>query len=147
MSDAADKYPLVKVAFRDAKGEIETLWAFDLGDHRYRLDNTPWFQYGVSYQDIVEAFPEPDGFLFFTRVVEKSGYRTIRVQADTGVPQSLIDNLTASGCSFEGANPRFIAFDIPPDASLEAVVRVLMEANANWEHADPTYEQLYNEST
>ena len=83
--------------------------------------------------------------LFFTRVIEKSGHRTVRVQADDGVPQPLIDALVHAGCSFEGANPKFIAFDIPPGASLEAVVTILTDANANWEHADPTYEQFHRQ--
>jgi hypothetical protein len=43
--------PLVKIAFRDADGEVETLWPFDLGDHRYLLDNSPWYQGGVSWKD------------------------------------------------------------------------------------------------
>jgi hypothetical protein len=133
---------LVKVGFRDAAGDVETLWAFDLGDGRYRLDSTPWFQYGVSYQDVVEASPEADGMLFFSRVVEKSGRCTVRVQADDGVSSELIERLVAIGCTYEGASPKYIAFDVPVRVGLDAVVAVLVEANANWEHADPTYEQL-----
>jgi hypothetical protein len=134
---------LVKVGFRDADGQIETLWAFDLGGNRYRLDNTPWLQYGVSHKDIIEALPEPDGLRLFTRVLEKSGHRTVRVQDSNGIPQALIDRLTAVGCAFEGANRKFIAFDMPPGVSLESVVRILKEAQATWEYADPTYEQLH----
>jgi hypothetical protein len=140
-------FPLVKVGFRDDGGDVETLWAFDLGDHRYQLDSTPWFQYGVSYKDIVEAFPENDGMLLFARVLEKSGYRTVRVQADDGVPKSLTDRLVGVGCSFEGANPGFIAFDIPDGIALETITRILTDAGANWEHADPTYEQLHGNGT
>jgi hypothetical protein len=135
--------PMVKVGFRDLKGEVESLWAFDLGGNRYRLDNSSWLQYGVSYKDIVEALPEADGMLFFTRVLEKSGHRTVRVHDGDGVHQSLIDSLIAAGCSFEGANRKFIAFDIPPAVSLQSVVRILEETHVTWEHADPTYEELH----
>ena len=55
MAQIESDRPLVKIAFRDSAGEVETLWAFDLGGRRYQLDNSSWFQYGVSYNDIVEA--------------------------------------------------------------------------------------------
>jgi hypothetical protein len=134
---------LVKVAFRDDESNVETLWAFDLGGNRYRLDNTPWYQYGVSFKDVIEALPEEDGMRFFTRVVEKSGFRTVRVRDDTKVPEALLQALTGNGCAYEGANPGFIAIDIPPEVGLEKVVEILVRAEAEWEHADPTYEQLH----
>jgi hypothetical protein len=36
---------MIKIAFSDQQGQIETLWARDLGDGRYRLDSSPWYQY------------------------------------------------------------------------------------------------------
>ncbi len=135
--------PLAKIAFRDAEGHVETLWAFDLGNHLYTLDNTSWYQYGISYKDIVEALPHTDGLPIFTRVIEKSGYRTLRVMDEKCVPRQLLDKLVEVGCSYEGANPRFIAIDVPPGTDLAAVVRRLIASNAQWEYADPTYEQVY----
>jgi hypothetical protein len=133
---------LVKVAFRDDDGDVETLWAFDLGENRYRLDNTPWFQYGVSYNDVIEALPEPDGMRFFTRVLEKSGFKTVRVRDDTKVSETLLMALTDAGCRYEGSSPSFIAIDIPPAVALEQIVQVLVQHGAEWEHADSTYDQL-----
>src|SRR5437867_12130575 len=49
----SDQAELVKIAFTDDDGQVETLWAFDLGGGRYRLDSTPWVQYGVSWMDEV----------------------------------------------------------------------------------------------
>jgi len=49
----SDEPKLVKVELRDEEGEVETLWAFDLGNHRYKLDNTPWYAYGVSTGDVI----------------------------------------------------------------------------------------------
>jgi len=54
----------LEVALTDDDGQVETLWAFDLGGGRYRLDSTPWFQYGVSWKDVVTvrvAFEERTG--------------------------------------------------------------------------------------
>ena len=53
---------MTKVAFRitDEEGEtdVETLWATPLGNHLYRLENSPWFAYGVSFLDVVRARPD-----------------------------------------------------------------------------------------
>ena len=104
---------LVKIAFVDDDRDVETLWAFDLGNGRYKLDSTPWYQYGVSYQDVVEAVAEDDGMLTFKRVVEKSGFRTIRVSLENNATKEFTDSIVALGCSFEGANPKYLAIDIP----------------------------------
>ena len=133
---------MTKVAFTDEHGDVETLWAFDLGDGRYKLDSTPWYQYGVSYQDVVSASSR-DGQLHFERVLAKSGYRTLRVRSDERVPQTLLDSLVALGCTYEGANPTFIAIDVPPNVELTTAVDSLMASGIEWEHADPTHEQIY----
>src|SRR5439155_27088962 len=60
----SDQAELVKIAFTDDDGQVETLGAFDLGGGRYRLDSTPWFQYGVSWKEVVTvrvAFEERTG--------------------------------------------------------------------------------------
>lgn len=142
-TDKDTERSLAKIAFRDEEGDVETLWAFDLGNNLYALDNTSWFQYGVSFKDVIEALPQADGLPLFTRVVKKSGYRTIRVRHEVRVPQQLLDRLVKLGCSYEGANPRFIAIDVPPETELSPVVSELVSSSVEWEHADPTYEQLH----
>ena len=134
--------PLTKVAFTDDQGDIETLWAFDLGNGQYKLDNTPWYQYGLSYQDIVAASLR-DGQLHFERLVAKSGFRTLRVRAPEPVPQSLLDSLVSLGCKYEGARPTFIGIDVPASVELSATVDLLEASGLEWEHADPTYEQIH----
>jgi hypothetical protein len=47
--------PDVKVKLESADGDVETLWATTLGEDRYRLDNSPFFAYGVSWLDVIEA--------------------------------------------------------------------------------------------
>jgi hypothetical protein len=133
--------PLVKVAFVDEQGGVESLWAFDLGHGRYKLDNTPWFQYGVSYQDVVAASVRNEG-LFFDEVLEKSGYRTLRVRSDEDVPKSLLETLVGLGCKYEGARPSFIAIDVPAEVELSAATNVLKASGLDWEYGDPTYEQV-----
>ena len=139
---------LTKVCFRVDK-YTETLWAEPLGRNRYRLDNCPFFAYGVSCGDIVLAratvkseFPD------FVRIVKKSGNRTIRIIFKPAVNKSrksmaVLEKLVEMGCSYEGANPSYIVVNIPPKVDLAAVCEYVTSTKQRWEHADPTYKELY----
>jgi hypothetical protein len=145
--------PTAKVLFRvaddDGSASVETLWAFDLGDDRYRLDNSPFFAYSVSVGDVVLAPVDPDeGRPTFKRVVEKSGNRTVRVILDpplaTGnASDSVVQELLALGCSYEGANPGYLCIVIPRETDFEAVCKFLTQREIQWEHADPDYSTLH----
>ena len=140
---------MVKVILTGPDGEVETLWARQLGNDLYELDNTPWYAYGVSWHDVIEARPQsPDDFPQFVRVVQKSGYRTIRLILDppadkSADSQAILDGLQELGCSYEGANPHFIGVDIPSSVDLMTVRQFLITTEQEWEHADPPYETLF----
>jgi hypothetical protein len=53
--------------------------------------------------------------------------------------------LGALGCDFERANSTYVVVNIPPGVELNAVASYLLECNATWEHADPTYAELHPE--
>jgi hypothetical protein len=152
MSDGSA--PTAKVLFRvedtDGSCYVETLWAFDLGNDEYQIDNSPFYAYSVSWRDVVHApFQEDEGFPTFQRVVTKSGHRTVRVvlesrlEADEAHP--LLEGLKTFGCTYEGAGRKYISVDVPPGVDLDAVRQYLIEQNATWEHADPTYAELFAE--
>src|SRR5579872_133013 len=111
-----DDANVVKVGIRDADGDVETPWAERLGGNLYRLDNTPFFAYGISADDVVEALPEADGMLMFVRVVEKSGNRTVRVMlsepAEAEPGPALLAMIKRLGCSYEGAYSRLICINV-----------------------------------
>lgn len=116
----SDGLPLVKVELRSEEGEVETLWAFHLGGTHYRLDDTPWYAYRVSTGDVIEAEAQDlDGFPVFRRVVEKSGYRTIRIVSNEDFTDEFLNEIGALGCSFEGATRRFVAIDVPLNIELQ----------------------------
>lgn len=146
MSDQTD---MVKVELRDPPDRVETLWATPVGPDRYKLDNSPLYAYGVSWQDVIEARPERDGELpTLVRVLEKSGNRTIRLVLDPPADQSdeskgILDWLVELGCSYEGANPGFISINVPPEVELETVCDSLDSAELQWEHGDPSDAELY----
>ncbi|WP_342377317.1 DUF4265 domain-containing protein [Myxococcus stipitatus] len=140
----------VKVALRDDDGEVETLWATPLGAGRYRLENSPFFTYRVSWLDVVEAAPAPDGQLEAQRVVEKSGHRTVRVILDdVTAPESkpFREAFLRLGCTYEGFQPKLLSIDVPPTASLSQVADFLTAEGVEWEYADPKYEDLFPDDT
>lgn len=131
---------LLKLQFDVEGGDVETLWAEPLGGRLYRLDNSPFYAYGVSWRDVVEADPEvDDGLPVFRRVVEKSGHRTVRVLVERPDElDRLRSGITELGCTFEGAWSRLISVDVPPEVELESVRRFLEATALAWEQSDPT---------
>jgi hypothetical protein len=149
MSNAPTDENVVKVLLQEGE-YVETLWAERVGPDLYRLDNCPWYAYGVSWKDIVEAHPDADGMLVMSRVAEKSGHRTIRVIFKEKVTEwpkgrSILDGALALGATCENSNDRYMAIDIPPGVDLMSICRHFSEHEVEWEHADPTYESLYPE--
>ena len=144
---------MTKVLFRvedsDGSSNVETLWATPLGDDRYQLDNSPFYAYSVSWQDVIYAPFNPDEqFPTFQRVVSKSGHRTVRILfdepvADGSSSQQTLQQLVALGCSYEGATRRFICLDIPREVDLERIRQFLIQHSLRFEHADPTYAELF----
>jgi hypothetical protein len=140
---------LTKVQLSGPDGEVETLWARPVGGDEYELDNIPWYAYGVSCHDVIEARRQtPDGFPEFVRVVRKAGHRTVRVilnpPADvSAASQAVLDGLRDLGCGYEGVKSRFMAVDVPPAVDLMAVRQFLIGTGLQWEHADPTYQELF----
>lgn len=145
--------PNTKVLFRipneDGTSEVETLWATDLGNDEFRLENSPFWAYGVSWQDVVLApFSAAEGFPCFCAIVTKSGNRTVRIAFDPPIEDGnesdqVLQGLVALGCSYEGANRKYLAINIPPPVKLEEIRSYLIEQDATWEHADPSYTQLF----
>jgi hypothetical protein len=145
--------PNAKVLFRvpadDGTAEVETLWATELGNDEYKLDNSPFYAYSVSWQDIVYAPFDPiEERPTFLRVIKKSGNRTVRVifepAVEAGNPSDqLLQGLVALGCSYEGADRGYMSINIPADVQLEVVRDYLIFKQANWEYADPRYSDLF----
>jgi hypothetical protein len=145
--------PTAKVLFRvaedDGAANVETLWAYDLGDDRYRLDNSPFYAYSVSVGDVVLAPVDPDeGRPTYQKVLEKSGNRTVRVilappLANGNSSDEVVQELLSLGCSYEGANPGYLCIVIPQESDFGLVCERLTARNIQWEHADPDYSQLY----
>jgi len=148
----AEKYKgMVKVRLRDSStANTETLWARPVDTDLYQLDNSPFFAYGVSWQDVIEARPGDDSVLEYVRCVKKSGNRTVRIifqeyrSADPAAEETLT-GLRNLGCSYEGMEPRMVSVNVPAGVDLAAVTDFLKrQSGFQWEYADPTYDQVAN---
>ena len=129
-------------------GDSETVWASPADGNLYRLENSPFFAYGVSLGDLVEAKPDEDQLLEYVRCVRKSGNRTLRIifqnfRSGDEPAQAILEHLAKLGCSYEGMLPRLVSITVPTSVRLEGVTDFLTEqAGIQWEYADPTYEQI-----
>ena len=136
----------------DQEDHVETVWADPLGADRYRVDNSPFWAYGISWHDVIEARPAADGMLTFVRVCEKSGHRTLRLILNPPSDQSaesraVLDRLISLGASYEGMNHGYLAINIPPNLQLERITDYLESTGQKWESADPPGTDLEPDTT
>jgi hypothetical protein len=96
----------------------------------------------------VAAEPEAPGTVRFTRVLEKSGHRTLRLILDPPADkapesQAILDGLVALGASYEGMHPGYQVIDVPVEIALDRVTEYLVASGREWEYADPQFEALF----
>jgi hypothetical protein len=63
--------------------------------------------------------------------------------ADGNKSYLVLQTLAALGCSYEGSSPSYIALNIPLGVQLDLVREYLIEQEAQWEYADPSYTELF----
>ena len=145
-----DESNLVKVVFRqeyegDDEVDVECPWAEALGGNKYRLKNFPFYTYGISFDDVFEAEPAYDDERpYLTKVIEKSGHKTLRLQLPQSIQESpecrqILDDLNAMDCGYEGNGHRFFVINVQPHCDFDAVVGFINGCDLDWEYADPTY--------
>lgn len=110
----------------------ESFWAQPLGDDRYRLENVPFCAYDLNHGDVVLATAASETLKPEIRaVVERSGHQTLRIsfcdQLNREAQEPIIAALQALGGELERANGQFLAIDIPPGVSVDALRDALDE--------------------
>ncbi|HVF49993.1 MAG TPA: DUF4265 domain-containing protein [Pyrinomonadaceae bacterium] len=148
---SAKKSETAQVELSDAEGRTETLAASPVGRGLYSLEESPAFAYSVSLHDVVRARRGRDGRLRFAGVVEKSGNRTLRLifarlSIQSEAAQTILESLAALGCRHDNAQAAVVSINVPAEASLAEVAGYLKTLGMWWEHADPTFEELYAET-
>jgi hypothetical protein len=125
----------VKIQFNvdpnDQRGvKTESLWAEEIGSRRFRILNSPFYLFGISAEDVVEA-EEAEGRLRFQIVVSRGGHSTYRIFLQDGRTikdtdfRIYWDPISAVGATFENADDHFVAVDIPPGRDVAAIYELL----------------------
>ena len=142
--DSNVKHVQISFAIENEDGSAgnETMWAVEHGDGFYKLDNTPYYAYGVSYGDVIKAESNADGSLSFSVIEAKSGNRTLRIIFDAeevhnGTSETILSYLDAMACAYEGADASYYAISAPADTELSEVIDHLNDNEIMWECADP----------
>lgn len=116
----------------------ESLWAEPAGDGLFRLRNVPFFAYGFSERDIVKV-EERDGKFVVIGVEKRGGHSTYRIFLPTETSEEKFASdwtlLDALGCTYERANRRLVAIDVPPLSDVYAVYAALDDGEKDglWE--------------
>jgi Domain of unknown function (DUF4265) len=110
----------------------ESLWATSLGNDLYRIENVPFFAYGLNFLDIVRATADsPELKPEIREVVTASGHRTYRVIFNKDVERdnqaTLLESLEKFGASYERADGINVSIDIKPSGDHDAVFDKLDE--------------------
>jgi hypothetical protein len=123
----ADDYP---------PADWEWLWARQVTDSTFKIDNIPFFAKLISSGDIVTA-ERTDAGLIFRELVEPSGHSTVRVvifrkdRSDDQLREVVEDirqELRALGCATELSHiPSLVAVDIPPGVKYQHVSAFLSQ--------------------
>jgi hypothetical protein len=97
----------------------ESLWATPLGNDLYRIENVPFFAYGLNFLDVVLATADSEELKPEVRkVISASGHRTYRVMFPAEVNREkqieLLETLEQYEASFERADGNNVAIDIKP---------------------------------
>ncbi len=134
---------LVKIKFYDPDVGYENLWAVPVSKDRYRIESIPFFVYDISTGDVVAASPDAQGQLQFSKVVERSGNKTLRARSDNLLKSStyrkkVIAELKKLSCEVEELRCKVLAIDVPANGNLRAVTNYLTnEAKIDWEYGNP----------
>jgi hypothetical protein len=140
----------VKVQFRvdpnDQRGfRTERLWAEMVGPGRFRILNSPFFLFGISAEDVVEA-EETNNGLEFRTVVSRGGHSTYRIFLQDGRTTKCPDfriswkPISELGATFENANDHSVTVDISPGRNVAAIYELMAkgEQDGIW-----AFEEVY----
>jgi hypothetical protein len=102
----------------------EALWATPLGDDLYKIENVPFYAYGLNFHDIVWATSNnKDQIPEIKKVVTPSGNRTFRLFFENELNREeqikILDTLKNPELSFERNNSMCLSIDLEPDGDYQ----------------------------
>lgn len=107
------------------------MWAEPLGNDLYKIENVPFYAYGLNFQDIVKATPDSDQILEIRKVVKTNGHRTFRLFFKKHIGRERQDEILLSmrdlKVTYERADDIYVALDMKPEGNYQAVFDKLDE--------------------
>ncbi|SEN17360.1 DUF4265 domain-containing protein [Actinacidiphila rubida] len=113
-------------------GWREQLWTRQLASDQFEVVCLPFFTYGICYRDVVTI----DSNHLVSRVLEKSGHRTLRVALVIDHPdreqlhELLHGSTVEAGLPHEWLQGTYLAVDLPPGTDPTAALVKILEASA-----------------
>lgn len=146
MSD--NNYSQIKVSLPNhwAASE-EYLWVTHIEDDLYRIENIPFYAYGVNFQDVVSVTPakEEGGDPEIAALKEWGGHQTMRLffadQITDEQQEQLIAILADNNIIHQRANKYLIAIDIPPGLDAGSVYDFLEDNSGDERFSFETCEE------
>ncbi len=97
-----------------------------MGNNLYKIENVPFYAYGVNFHDIVRAIPNtPDSQPEVIEVVKYSGHRTLRVffkkHISRDQQEEYLSTLASLTISYERMNSIYFSLDMQPNGDYQAV--------------------------
>lgn len=110
----------------------ESFWAEPLGNDLYKIENVPFYAYGLNFRDVVRATPDSAEFIPEIREVKTpSGHKTFRVffkkHINNAQQESILNSMGKLGITYERADHIYVALDMKPEGSYQAVYDKLDE--------------------
>lgn len=104
----------------------ESLWATPIGNDLYKIENIPFYAYGLNFHDVVRATPDSEEFIPEIReVVKVSGHKTFRVffkkHIDRVQQEKILDTLSEFTISYERCNKIYFSLDMQPSGDYQKV--------------------------
>lgn len=104
----------------------ESFWATPLGNDLFKIENVPFYAYGLNFHDIVKATADSDEVIPEIReLFEPSGHRTFRVFFEKSIDRQKQEDVLASmkdlAISYERCNEIYFSLDMQPNGNYQAV--------------------------
>lgn len=110
----------------------ESMWAEPLGNNLYKIENVPFYAYGLNFHDIVRASSDnPDLIPEIRELIETSGHRTFRLFFKEAIvrerQQQVLEEFRELHVTYERANSIYVALDMAPEGNYQAIFDKLEE--------------------
>jgi hypothetical protein len=108
----------------------ESMWAEPLGNNLYKIENVPFYAYGLNFRDIVRATSDADDLISEIReLVETSGHRTFRLffkkEVTSEQQEEILNSFQELHVSYERANNIYVSLDMKPEGNYQSVFDML----------------------